>query len=725
MNKTVKKVIELTPWILTSAFIVLLPCIWADTQVAGTSLPRIWPKKALMLDASLLPRQMLFAIYLLAMLPFFVINIFKCHKNTFDRTEKVIFGGLAIFMLMHIVSCINMINGHEAFFHLTKEFMFCLWLFALYQMLKQNPNGREWLIKTITVMSALFIAIAIVQLTNSDFSKYRTATDHRSYYLNQIMEKIFSTCSNKNLLASLLFITLPTAIYNIANFKRHNVWSAVWLGIGVVTALANITLIILLLTRTVFAALALSTLAAAVLLYIYILVFRPRNNGEPVGKKQRAIMIAVPVAAVIAFTSVICATETQIEQTIKERIGTTFNPEKYGYRDNEHGESSVAMRKIIWEKTIEMIKEHPIIGSGPGQWQIVIPKYGVEEFNKKLQEGSLTFQRPHNDYLWIASEVGLLGLLGYLIFFIGIIAAGIANIRQTRDYSTAVFNILVVSALIGWMLVSMLDYPHERIEHNIALLAICAIVLADHQKNETEEPTDKKQTKAITLSLATLATAIVVIGFAQTLQFCKGEHNAREIQLYYYGQEWKKVIQLTRKADHQPYTINNFSAPILYYKGFALSMTGNDQAAITELKKALKYTPYHILTINACGTIYTKLGQLDEAKKMFEQTLRISPRNNNAIFDIAVMHYNQKDFRTAFDYISRIPLNIDNKPANYEKVYLSICRRAIAIEHELYNTANLNAWINNDNRVRATINKFHADTCSFRKILMDEVGAAN
>ena len=117
MNKTAKKVIELIPWILTSIFLLAIPYIWADET---------------MMDASLLPRQLLLAAYLLVMLPFFAVYIFKGYRLSFDRTEKVIFCGLALFMLMHIVSCINVINGHEAFFHMAKEFLFCLWFFTIF-----------------------------------------------------------------------------------------------------------------------------------------------------------------------------------------------------------------------------------------------------------------------------------------------------------------------------------------------------------------------------------------------------------------------------------------------------------------------------------------------------------------------------------------------------------------------------------------------------------------
>lgn len=682
-------------------------------------IPTIWAENTT-LDASLLPRHLALAIYLLAAIPVMVIFVIKGGRFSFNRTEKLIFSGLALFMLMHIVSCVNLINGHEAFFHILKEFMLCMWFFVIYQLLKVNQSMRDILIKTIVLTSAIFIGIAFVQLAQADFNKYYAATQHRSYYLSQIMEKIYSTCSNKNLLASLLFITLPAAIYHIVNLKRHDIASAIWFGLSIIVAIGNLTLVTLLLTRTVIGALLLSAGVAVIILYMYILRIKPRKTGQPANKRIKMALILAPAAAVIVGVGIIGLTETQIERTIKERLLLTINPEKYGYRDNEHGESSVAMRTLIWGKTFEMIKEHPLIGYGPGQWQIVIPKYGVDEFGEKLREGSLTFQRPHNDYLWIVSEVGIIGLLGYLAFFIGIIIVGFVNIKRTNNKSTLVFNTLAVSALIGWMFVSMLDFPHERIEHNLVLLAICAIVLADnHRESETEET----GSCVTTISLAAFCATIAIVGFIQTLQFYNGEKTNRIILQLYYNKDWQKLVYMTRKADQWPYTVNNYTAPTLFYKGIALEMTGNENAAIVEYKKALKVAPYHIITHNALALSYINLDQYDEATKACEDALKLSSKNPTALFNMAVLQYNQKKFGSAYDYISQIPTDVKDKPENFESAYISIAKQAVYENREHYNTAKLNAWLNDDKRIMATIKKSQADGCRIEETLLKELGA--
>lgn len=706
MNISFEKVKNLIPCIITVVFLLIIPTIWADNT---------------MLDAPLLPRQLALSAFLLAVIPIMVIYVIKGGRFSFNRTESVIFGGLALFMLMHIVSCVNLINGHEAFFHILKEFMLCMWFFVIYQMLKANPPMRDILIKTITVTSAIFIGIALVQLANADFSKYRAATQHRSYYLTQIMEGIYSTCSNKNLLASLLFITLPTAIYHIFNIKRHSITSAVWFGIGIIIVISNLTLVTFLLTRTVIGAILLSAGVAAIILYVYMLRIKPRKTGQPTDKRIKIALIAATVAAIVFGVGIICLTDTQIEQTIKERFLLTINPEQYGYRDNEHGESSVAMRKIIWTKSVEMIKEHPLIGFGPGQWQIIIPKYGVDEFGEKLREGSLTFQRPHNDFLWLISEVGLIGFLGYLVFFIGIIIIGFTNIKRTSEKSTLIFNILAVSALIGWMFVSMLDFPHERIEHNLVLLSVCAIVLADNRRES--ETNEKKSGIASTSALIATCATIAILGFIQSLQFYNGEKATRRILRYYYEKDWQKIILITRKADQWPYTVNNYTAPTLFYKGIALAMTGNDKAAIVEYKKALKAAPYHIITYNALGSSYMKLEQYDEAIKACEEALKLSSKNPTALYNLAITHYNKKNFKLAYNYIAQIPDNITDKPENFEIACTSIAKQVILENRARYNAESLNTWLNDNKRIMATIKKAQADGCGIEETLLKELGS--
>lgn len=704
-------------WILASAFFIALPLIWA---------------KDTLLDASLLSRQLYLSIYIAVLILGFFLFYKKGYRFAFCKQEKVILFELLAYMSMHIISLFNSINGHEAFLHMTKEFSFCVFFFLLYQLLIVRHEGRSILVKSIMVSSCIFIVIGITQLMNADFSKFLSATSYQSYYFNTIMNKVYSTCSNKNLFGSLLFLTLPFSAYGIITFNKNRFESIFWRPLAIISTIANLSFIVMLLSRTVFAALFVALLTAVITYYIYTIKIKPQKTGKPISKTLKYTLIGSPVVIVALASILLCSTETKIEQTIKERIYLTINPEKYGFRDNQHGESSVAMRTLIWGKTIDMIKEHPLIGMGPGQWQIVIPKYGLNEFNQELQDGSLTFQRPHNDFLWIASEVGIIGLLGFVLFFISTIAAGIRNIKRSDDPHIVTFNIIAISTIIGWIVISSLDYPHERIEHNVVFLAIAAIILADFVKMQNQQTpvTGKKQITLpskkqnnTTFAFLCACTIICVAGIKESYTFYKGEANGRYVISAYYESQWDKVISFTNNLDKEEYTINNYSVPLAYFRGIAFSMKNNDKRAIEEFDKGLACHPYHILTICAKGTSACNLKQYDESIDIFQKVLDISPNNPNALYNMAIAYYNKKDFMTARDYILRVPFDPKNRPANFSNSYVTICKFATVADRDLFNQNNLITWLKDDNKIIATIKNFQkSDNVTFNDILLNELG---
>ncbi len=687
-------------------------------------LPFVWNTN--LLDASLLSRQLFLSFFLVAMLATFVFMFFKGLRFRFGgKREKVVLCGLSLFMLMHVISSLfGVDNGYEALFRTVKEFGFCLFFFFIYQLLIYDCRGRELLLKLMLWVGAFFISLGIIQLLGADFSKYMAATKNRSYYLNLVMEQIYSTCSNKNLFSSLLFITLPISVYFVmVPNGKNKIATILWRIFAALVTVVDLAFILVLLTRTVWLAVFMSVAASYVLICVWKLHIVPRRLGVKAAIKAKLIYIGVPLLLVVSMAVVFVVSDTQIERTIVERVVITFNPEKYGYRDNEHGESSVAMRKLIWEKSVEMIKDHPLLGAGPGQWQIEVPKYGVDEFDAKLREGTLTFQRPHNDFLWFASEVGLLGLLGFVVSLIGIICAGLSNIRHSDDKKVVLFNILAVSALWGWIVISLLDYPHERIEHNVFFLTISAIMLADWQKHRVTD--ERSGNVMVTISM--LAAGLVVSGLHlwQSWAFFKGEKNARNVLAAYYDENWDAILVLTRNADKQMYTLDNFTVPTHYYKGVALSYKDNDEGAIREFNKAIENHPNHMLTYCAMGTSYMKLDKYDEAVKCFERVFEMSPRNNQALYDMAVIHYNKKQFKQALEYILKLPNKLELTPNNFESVRRTICKAAVNEDASRYNRKNLMDWINDDNKVDSSIKRYYSDSCAFDELILKELGPNN
>ena len=105
-------------------------------------------------------------------------------------------------------------------------------------------------------------------------------------------------------------------------------------------------------------------------------------------------------------------------QSYMERFESTFNISTDG---------SNLGRIYVWEADKQMIMDHPVTGVGPGLWQ----KTYREHY--KLKQETQDLGHSHNNLLQIASESGILGLIGFLGFSIFVICKSLKNYIKTRN----------------------------------------------------------------------------------------------------------------------------------------------------------------------------------------------------------------------------------------------------------------------------------------------------
>ncbi|MCP4021046.1 MAG: O-antigen ligase domain-containing protein [Desulfobacteraceae bacterium] len=93
-----------------------------------------------------------------------------------------------------------------------------------------------------------------------------------------------------------------------------------------------------------------------------------------------------------------------------------------------------------WEGTVDLIKDHPYTGSGPGTYAMVFPRY-------QLPGLGVQFQKAHNDYLHFIADIGLLivPIMGWILFVF--FKTGFCNLshssRQIRGIALAAMTSVV------------------------------------------------------------------------------------------------------------------------------------------------------------------------------------------------------------------------------------------------------------------------------------------
>ncbi|KKL52731.1 hypothetical protein LCGC14_2282520, partial [marine sediment metagenome] len=102
-----------------------------------------------------------------------------------------------------------------------------------------------------------------------------------------------------------------------------------------------------------------------------------------------------------------------------------------------------------WNFTKNMMVDYPL-GVGSGNWWILFPKYaaGINFPGAFIEK---TFRFPHNDFVWICSEIGALGLVCYIGIFV-----------TSLYYAWRDKAIWLVMLVFGYIAIACFSAPHER-----------------------------------------------------------------------------------------------------------------------------------------------------------------------------------------------------------------------------------------------------------------------
>ncbi len=118
------------------------------------------------------------------------------------------------------------------------------------------------------------------------------------------------------------------------------------------------------------------------------------------------------------------------------------------------------LRVDMWAETTEFLKTHPIAGAGLASYSKLIYPYRIDKWIE-------VFHHPHNLFLTMWVNLGLLGLLA----FVWIIVAIFNFSRQStgsRLYVGTIFNLCVLTSLVIILVMGLVDSPY--IKNDLAIL---------------------------------------------------------------------------------------------------------------------------------------------------------------------------------------------------------------------------------------------------------------
>ena len=590
----------------------------------------------LRVDVTLDPNSYVQFVSLTLILTAFLALIYIQNKHLTIRSNKVLlFLGIYLGYVMYSgISVVVSNNFADALFWLSKSI---LYLFILLAFLFSNNSKIVFtnVCRSALVLGLVSVTPALLQLFNL-IKEDALIIPYSTY-------NISSFYPHRNLLSEILLLSIPFGVYVF--FMGKGFWKfmagiSIWLSFFILVVISN---------RAAWLGLAVLALLVTVLFFIKRKRFRLQVNG----------FIFAGISIMVFIMGLWFLIHYSESSSLKTHALNSLDITKGSTKD----------RVELWTRSIALIKEKPILGEGLGSWKINMLKLGNSGL---VSENNTTFyQRPHNDFLWIAAEQGVIGLCFYLSAFAFVLWMLFKNvIGEDAEVSSAQI-LVILSASIVFLLFSVFSFPRERISHNILIFSSWGLLLAELNKNGNTNVNFNCRKLPFLIGSIGILLAILVVGY---FRFTGDVHTKNAILAKKSG-HFKKCISEISEAKSVFYTMDETSTPLTWYSGLSYFNLADYKKAAEELKVAVSVNPYHIYALNDYGSSLTKVNDPEAAKGMYQKAIEIAPNFLDAKLNLCAMYYKEGNAIKAFELLKTISIN--ETDVRYQKTVSVILKTII------------------------------------------------
>lgn len=663
------------------------------------------------IDRVLMPRVLVLSVLIILVS---IVWLTNKEKIQLGRKAGLLLALLSAYLLTAIVSSFGAINAYESVFEIFKTALFILFLFFVVITIQGDKFKLELLIKSIIIFSLIILTIAVFQLLKVDFSDFRSHKENLGYYFVLAISSVKSTMANKNLFSDALFLCLPFVIYGIVYLKKF------WRYLSIILLILSLGFIGMLVSKTVWVAFVVSIISGFVLIAIYII----KNRKTIYASKQRYMIygLITSVIGVILILIVLNYSNVKVLDVAKEKVGQIFNKDNFNKELilKNKNPNTAQTRILVWYKSLEMFKDNPFFGVGPGNWRINIPKYGLNGFETGIEQGIKHFQRTHNDYIWVLCETGIIGFIFYFSAFIFVLILSIKKFFYSDDNKEKLLSFLIAISILGYFIISFFTFPKERVPHNIIILSYFAIIVSFFYNKDRKHITVKDKHRFI---LIFFSLSIGAYAYFITNQKIVGEKQTKKVIKDQYARRWYREIRDVDKIKGNYYSLDPYATPIVWYRGVALSQLGKYAEAKVQYEKALKVHPYHIQVLNNLASCCDILGDHKHSIEYYKRALKISPDFKDALVNLSIVYFNEGENKKAYNTIYRCDAK-KPVPAKYQIVLKAILnKKIIALARKINDTSEREKILKirkNDKVLIRLFNRAKTKNIKFEKLLLQK-----
>ena len=354
--------------------------------------------------------------------------ISRCISWEWQWIKTPLDGPMLSLIILSILSSIFSVHRHSSFWALSLLGGYILFFYLSLTFFQFRTYLRNTQYAVIVIASMLSIFGFIKMFGLNPFSFYEYTNSHQ----------LSSTYVNPNHFAGYIEMALPLLVGTLmVGYRKELLFPMILAALLLMSALAF----------TLSRGSWISLFCGMMYIGTVFLVHQRMN-------KRMILMF-------FGITVMICILILLLSTTLTQRFLSLF----------EHI-TNVGGRIIVWRGVVDMIKDYPLLGTGPGTFPFIFSQY------QPLGTGTLLYREAHNDYLHFISEIGLflIPIMAWMVLVLfrhgfqkmknpsrlirGITAGAMAGIVSMLVHSIVDFNLHIpANAILFTILVAIVVAP--------------------------------------------------------------------------------------------------------------------------------------------------------------------------------------------------------------------------------------------------------------------------
>ena len=311
----------------------------------------------------------------------------------------------------------------------------------------------------------------------------------------------------------------------------------------------------------------------------------------------------------------------------------------------ETGIGRLEIRQLWWDSALRIASDHPLFGTGVGSFNVYYPAYRDKSTEIALGEGrhEIRVSHPHNEFLEILSDLGIVGLLLFAAILVTFFYNHYAGWDSRKKYLIAGSSCAVVAIL-----------THNLFSVNLRYVFI-AMFLWLTLASQSGLLGKRVAVREVNLSNRRLMASFLLLPLLAGFFLSYSWARFRVDQYFYKASHYFKSQQHQEAATNfeEALRVDPQHKWSLYYLGISHYRLKRYDESKATLGKLMELDPHFLQSHYWLANNHLRTQDLEGAKKEYRESLRVNDAYGPAYFALGLISEIEHDIPSSLEYFRK------------------------------------------------------------------------